>query len=46
MPGPKTPEETAYLEKIIDHTLWAVFRERAVDHDVAGGRLGSKDCAR
>ncbi|MEN2786930.1 hypothetical protein ACFOKI_08610 [Sphingomonas qilianensis] len=37
MPEPKTPAETAYLEKIIERAMWAVVRAGAIDDDAPGG---------
>ena len=39
MPETRTPEETAYLEKIIERALWAVVRAGAVDDDAPGGAI-------
>ena len=39
MPEPKTPEETAYLEKIIERATWAVFRADPPEGDSDTGVL-------
>lgn len=39
MPETRTPEEAAYIERIIERTLWAVVRAGAVDDDAPGGTI-------